>query len=132
MASSGYYYQQHRKYNRQVKDLKRHRNDLEKIEKAFTHNPVAGDPGDFNKRISRALDDHAEALSGDSAFGSLYGLLEAKRESEVLGDSSLSTAHRAIVDEIRRLDNEISSTQRKADQSWRDARNAEYREKHDD
>lgn len=131
MASSGYYFRQHSKYNRQIRNLKHHRSELEKIERAFTSNPVAGDPGDFNKRINRALDDHGEALSGDSAFGGLYRLLEAKRESEVLGDSNLNTAHRAIVDEIRNLDNQISSTQRKADQSWRDAKNALYHETHD-
>ena len=68
MASSRYYYNQYCKYKNQVKDLKNKRSELEKIEKEFGRNPVSGDPNDYNKKIDRALGNHAKALSGDNAF----------------------------------------------------------------
>jgi len=129
MASSRYYYNQYCKYKNQVKDLKNKRSELEKIEKEFGRNPVSGDPNDYNKKIDRALGNHAKALSGDNAFNALYSALEAMKEKEVLGDSDLNTAHRSIQAEIRSLNNQISDAQNKQDEMWRKYQNAKYRER---
>ena len=129
MASSRYYYNQYCKYKNQVKDLKNKRSELEKIEKEFGRNPVYGDPNDYNKKIDRALGNHAKALSGDNAFNALYSALEAMKEKEVLGDSDLNTAHRSIQAEIRSLNNQISDAQNKQDEMWRKYQNAKYQER---
>ena len=129
MASSRYYYNQYCKYKNQVKDLKNKRSELEKIEKEFGRNPVSGDPNDYNKKIDRALGNHAKALSGDNAFNALYSALEAMKEKEVLGDSDLNTAHLSIQAEIRSLNNQISDAQNKQDEMWRKYQNAKYQER---
>jgi len=129
MASSRYYYNQYCKYKNQVKDLKNKRSELEKIEKEFGRNPVSGDPNDYNKKIDRALGNHAKALSGDNAFNALYSALEAMKEKEVLGDSDLNTAHRSIQAEIRSINNQISDAQNKQDEMWRKYQNAKYQER---
>ena len=129
MASSRYYYNQYCKYKNQVKDLKNKRSELEKIEKEFGRNPVSGDPNDYNKKIDRALGNHAKALSGDNAFNALYSALEAMKEKEILGDSDLNTAHRSIQAEIRSLNNQISDAQNKQDEMWRKYQNAKYQER---
>ena len=129
MASSRYYYNQYCKYKNQVKDLKNKRSELEKIEKEFGRNPVAGDPNDYNKKIDKALGNHAKALSGDNAFNALYSALEAMKEKEVLGDSDLNTAHRSIQAEIRSINNQISDAQNKQDEMWRKYQNAKYQER---
>ena len=100
-----------------------------KIEKEFGRNPVSGDPNDYNKKIDRALGNHAKALSGDNAFNALYSALEAMKEKEVLGDSDLNTAHRSIQAEIRSLNNQISDAQNKQDEMWRKYQNAKYQER---
>jgi hypothetical protein len=129
MASSSYYYRQYCNYKNQVKDLKNKRSELENIEKEFGRNPVSGDPNDYNKKINNALGYHTKAFSGDNAFNAMYSALEAMKEPEVLGDSDLNAAHRAIQAEIRSLNNQISEAQRKQDQAYRNYQNAKYQEK---
>ena len=131
MNSSGYYDSQYRSYNRQVKKYKGQRAELEKIEKAFSSRPVGNDPDDYNKRLKKALDAQSKALTGDKKFDSLYKALEAKKEKAVLDDTNLNTAHMAIVKEIRSLNNQITNTQQKADQSWRNKQTALYQEQAD-
>ena len=129
MASSAYYYRQYTQYNNQVKDLKNKRTELEKIDKEFYKNPVQGDPDDYNKKMNNALTAHSKALVGDQGFSGLYSALEEMKECAVLDDRNLNGAHWAINDEIRKLNNQITDAQRKADQNWRSYQNAKYQEK---
>lgn len=129
MASSSYYYRQYCNYKSQVSKLTGNRRELEKIEKQFSANPVSGDPGDYNKKINKALDNHGRALSGDGGFNANYSALEAMKEPDVLGDSDLNSAHRAIIREIQDLNNQISDAKRKQDQAWRNYERAKYEEK---
>ena len=129
MANSAYYYRQYTQYNKQVKDLKNKRSELEKIDKEFYKNPVQGDPEDYNKKIKKALSAHSQGLAGDRRFSSMYSALEEMKESAALDDRNLNGAHWAINEEIRNLNNQISDAQRKADQNWKSYQNAKYQEK---
>ena len=127
-SASVYAKRQYEYYKKQVKSLKSKRTELEKIEKEFSKNPVQGDPKDYNKKLKKALNAHADALKGDNSFNVLYSSLEEKKEKEVMDDSNMISAHKAIMEAIRELENQITEAQKNADKSWREYTDAKYKE----